>query len=98
MLRYLNMFVMIGIALILVSLAGFATGGKFLQEPGQEMNPTASLIYLGAGALMLFNGYLSIRNMPTLPTKPVQAASQAEADDADDDVESHENRRTPIRM
>ena len=73
MLRYLNMFVLIGIALIVISLAGFATGGSFLHEPGQDSNPLASLIYLGAGALMLFNGILSIRTAPQhtiSPSKP----------------------------
>ena len=58
MLRYLNMFVLIGIALILISFIGFATGNKFLTEPGQTPNPNVSLVYLGAGVLMLFNGYL----------------------------------------
>ncbi len=59
MLRYLNMFVTIGAALILISLAGFATGGKFLMEPGQALDPIASVVYLIAGVMMVFNGVLS---------------------------------------
>jgi hypothetical protein len=71
MLRYLNMFVLIGIALILISLVGFATANKFLTEPGQTPNPNASLIYLGAGVLMLFNGLLSIMQTPHTTVRPV---------------------------
>ena len=59
--RYLNMFVLIGIALVIISLAGFATGNRFLTEPGQPINPQGSLIYLGAGVIMLVNGIVSIR-------------------------------------
>lgn len=70
MLRYLNMFVLIGIALIIVSILGFATGGKFLYEPGQDSNQSASLFYLGAGVMMLVNGYVSIKNAPPAPVAP----------------------------
>src|SRR5689334_11178908 len=49
MLRYLNMFVLIGIALIGISIIGFATGNTFLTEPGQAVNPYGALIYLGTG-------------------------------------------------
>ena len=70
MMRYLNMFVLVGIALILVSLAGFATGGRFLTEPGTPANTTASLVYLGAGILMLINGAVSIRFAPPAPPAP----------------------------
>lgn len=75
MLRYLNMFVLIGIALVCVSLAGFATNNRFLIEPGQGMNPNASLIYLGAGILMLVNGVVTIRNTPEQPEKDERKAS-----------------------
>jgi hypothetical protein len=61
MLRYLNMFVLIGIALVGISIAGFATGNRFLTEPGQARNPQGSLIYLGAGIIMLVNGVVSVR-------------------------------------
>jgi hypothetical protein len=71
MLRYLNMFVMIGIALICISLIGFATGGKLLIEPGQSMDTMASLIYLGTGVLMIINGVLSVKTAPP-PPPPVQ--------------------------
>lgn len=64
MLRYLNMFVLIGIALIGISIAGFATGNHFLTEPGQAVNPNGSLLYLVAGLLMLINGIVSIRMAP----------------------------------
>lgn len=68
MLRYLNMFVLIGIALVGISIAGFATGNRFLMEPGQAENPHAALIYLGAGILMLINGIVSILHAP--PPQP----------------------------
>ena len=81
MLRYLNMFVLIGIALVGISLAGFATGGRFLQEPGSPVSPNASLIYLGAGALMLFNGILSIRTAPSQTEKPARPPEEDEKTD-----------------
>jgi hypothetical protein len=71
MLRYLNMFVMIGIALICVSLAGIASGQKMQIEPGQSMDMTAILIYLGTGVLMIINGVLSVKTAP-IPPPPVQ--------------------------
>ncbi len=64
MLRYLNMFIIIGLILILVSLAGFATHDHFLMEPGQSPQDHLSLVYLGAGILMLINGVVSIRIAP----------------------------------
>jgi hypothetical protein len=70
MLRYLNMFILIGVALIIVSLAGFATGGKFLMEPGQPLDPMASIVYLGAGVLMVFNGVLSVKTAPVHTAPP----------------------------
>ena len=79
MLRYLNMFVIIGIVLVLVSLIGFATGNRFLTEPGQPVNAQGSLIYLGAGVLMLINGYISIKQAEALKLQP-QEPAPAETD------------------
>jgi len=70
MLRYLNMFILIGIALIGISIAGFATSNRFLTEPGQSENPMASWIYLGAGVLMLVNGWVSAQQVQAKPEKP----------------------------
>ncbi|HLJ55074.1 MAG TPA: hypothetical protein VKT77_08525 [Chthonomonadaceae bacterium] len=64
--RYLNMFVLIGVALVAISIAGFATGSRFLTEPGQALNPQGSWIYLGAGVIMLINGYVSIKQADAL--------------------------------
>lgn len=72
--RYLNMFVLIGIALIGISVVGFATNNRFLTEPGQTVNPMAAFIYLGAGVLMLINGIVSIRMMPAV-RKEMRASS-----------------------
>jgi hypothetical protein len=90
MLRYLNMFVLIGIALIGVSLAGFATGGKFLIEPGQDPNPMASVIYLGAGVLMIFNGMLSLRSAPSLPTNEHHDAADSDKSEEQPSTEQTE--------
>ena len=72
MLRYLNMFIIIGLILILVSLAGFATHDHFLMEPGQSPQDHLSLVYLGAGILMLINGVVSIRIAPPPPAERAQ--------------------------
>ncbi len=69
MLRYLNMFVLIGIALIIVSILGYATGNKFLTEPGHPIDPAGSLIYLGAGIIMIINGVVSVRTASNIPEK-----------------------------
>ena len=83
MLRYLNMFILIGIALIGISAAGFASGNQFLREPGQDLNSLSSLIYLGAGAMMLVNGIVSIKQAPH--AKAAEEAEQAE-DEAERDA------------
>lgn len=80
MLRFLNMFVLIGIALIVVSILGFATGGKFLYEPGQDSSQYTSLFYLGAGVMMLVNGYVSIKNAPPAPPTPPSPPKPAETE------------------
>ena len=67
--RFFNMFVLIGIALIIISIAGFATANRFLTEPGQPLNPQGSLIYLGAGVLMIVNGIVSIKQAETMKNR-----------------------------
>lgn len=74
--RYLNMFMLIGIALIGVSFAGFATQNRFLTEPGQAPSPYAAWIYLGAGVLMLVNGFISIRQVGNGPRSDGAAGSK----------------------
>lgn len=78
MARYLNMFVLIGLALIAISLAGFATGGKFLIEPGQSLDPMASIVYLGAGVVMIYNGVLTVKTAPPAPPKIEKKPETAE--------------------
>jgi hypothetical protein len=60
--RFLNGFILIGIILLFISIAGVASGNRLLTEPGQQPNPYAWLEYLGAAALMLVNGAVSIYN------------------------------------
>ena len=79
MLRYLNMFILIGIVLIGVSIIGFATNNKFLTEPGQETNPIASLLYLGAGVLMLINGAISVKIAPLQTSQSSQSQEKKES-------------------
>ena len=75
--RFLNMFIVIGIALIAVSIAGFATSNRFLTEPGQPTNPQGSLIYLGAGVLMLVNGVVSMKQTSVNKSSPPPAADKS---------------------
>ena len=76
-LRSLNMFILTGIGLIIASVAGFATQNKFLTEPGQVTNPQSSLIYFGAGVLMLINGWVSIRMAQTTPREKDKLPEQS---------------------
>jgi len=78
--RYLNMFILIGVALVALSLVGFVTGNRFLTEPGQPINPQGSLVYLGAGIIMLVNGVVSVRQADSMKSHgPVQPAQREAA-------------------
>jgi hypothetical protein len=70
--RYLNMFVLIGIALFGVGLAKLLSHGRMLAEPGQMPGPQDAWIYLGAGVLMLVNGIVSVRQMVPTSHKPAE--------------------------
>jgi hypothetical protein len=82
--RYLNGFVLIGFVLLLISIGGVASGNRLLTEPGQQPNQYAWLEYLGAAALMLINGgisiYLAARNRPAEVVKPTASDTQAPED------------------
>jgi hypothetical protein len=56
-LRWLNSFILLGVALIGLALAGFVGGGKFVFDPGRP-SQNAPVFYLIAGVLMLVNGRL----------------------------------------
>lgn len=58
--RFLNGFIIIGLVLVFISIAGLASGNRLLTEPGQPVNPYAWLEYLAAAILMLINGAVSI--------------------------------------
>lgn len=62
-LRFLNSFILIGIILLFISVAGLVSGNTLLTEPGQPVNRLAWLEYLGAAVLMLINGAVSIWNL-----------------------------------
>jgi len=70
--RYLNMFVLIGITLLGIGVAKLLSHNHLLAEPGQTPSPHEAWIYLGAGALMLVNGVVSIRQSTTAPHKSAE--------------------------
>lgn len=70
--RYLNMFVLIGIALLGIGLVKLVSHNQFLAEAGQTPGPQEAWIYLGAGVLMLVNGIVSIRQSAATPRKPAE--------------------------
>jgi hypothetical protein len=60
LLRCLNAFVLTGIALFFISVAGMVFGDAVLTEPGQPVNSSMKWYYLAAAAIMLANGAVSI--------------------------------------
>ena len=82
--RFLNGFVLIGIILLFISVAGLVKGNTLLTEPGQPVNPYAWLEYLGAAALMLINGVVSIWNMRQSDARRVAKPGQPEAPSGED--------------
>ncbi len=77
--RYLNMFVLIGIALLVIGLAKLISHNQLMIEPGQPQNPQDAWIYLGAGVLMLVNGAVSIRQSAGLQHKATKKEIQSAA-------------------
>jgi hypothetical protein len=88
--RFLNGFVLIGLTLLLISIGGVASGNRLLTEPGQPPNPYAWLLYLGAAALMLINGAISIslaaKHRPAEPASKATAQSGEEASTPSDEA------------
>ncbi len=60
-LRDFNSSIIIGIICLLISMAGIVRGNAAISEPGMPVHPHAWQIYLAAAAIMLFNGFLSVR-------------------------------------
>ena len=80
--RFLNGFILIGLILFFISIAGLASGNRLLTEPGQPVDPYAWLLYLGAAILMLINGGVSIwnaRQSEGQTTKPVEKEERNDA-------------------
>jgi hypothetical protein len=81
--RFLNGFVLIGIILLFISIAGLVKGNTLLTEPGQPVNQFAWLEYLAAAVLMLINGAVSIwmmrRNESQKPPKEPPPETQADS-------------------
>lgn len=85
LLKYFNGFIVIGIMLFFISIAGAATGNRLLTEPGSPINPYAWLEYMVAAALMLVNGAVSIRL--TMNSAP-QATKQTEKSEDQENSQS----------
>lgn len=68
--RYLNGFILSGVVLLLISIAGLLFGDGVLAEPGQPANPLAWFWYLLAAVIMLVNGVVSIRTAPGQTAEP----------------------------
>lgn len=81
--RYLNGFILTGIALFFISIAGLVKGNTLLTEPGQQPNPYAWLEYLAAAVIMLVNGAVSIwvanRNAALRKAKEAEKPTEASA-------------------
>jgi hypothetical protein len=78
--RYLNGFIVIGVVLAITGVAGLATGNRLLTEPGQPINPYSWLLYIGAAAVMIVNGLLSIKlAMRPHDTDEAEAAKAGES-------------------
>ncbi|MGC8667075.1 MAG: hypothetical protein ACP5VE_03015 [Chthonomonadales bacterium] len=73
--RYLNGFILIGIILLFISIAGMVKGNALLTEPGQPTNTYAWLEYLAAAILMLVNGAVSIWNARRHEIRATRAAT-----------------------
>jgi hypothetical protein len=81
--RFLNGFILIGVILLFISIAGLVSGNTLLTEPGQPINHYAWLEYLGAAALMLVNGAVSIwnaRNQEQRKRESQKSAAPAETE------------------
>lgn|GEM_PF-3560279 len=67
MLKYFNSFIVIGVILFVLSIAGFATNSVLISEPGQPINHYASLEYLAGAIIMLANGFLTLKSYDDKP-------------------------------
>ena len=79
--RFLNGFVLIGVILLLISVAGLVGGNTLLTEPGQPTNQLAWLEYFGAAVLMLVNGAVSIWNHRQHEDKKPPRGGSADAEE-----------------
>jgi hypothetical protein len=82
--RFLNGFVLIGIILLFISIGGVASGNRLLTEPGQAPNKFAWLEYMGAAAIMLINGAISIHlAAKNRPAEPAPKSKEQTPDESD---------------
>lgn len=62
--RWWNSFNVLAIILLFIGIAGAILGDKMVFDPGRASNGREWIIYVVAGGLMLFNGFLPPSNPP----------------------------------
>ena len=60
--RWWNSFNVLAIILLAIGIAGAILGSKMVFDPGRASNGHEWMIYVVAGGLMLFNGFLPPSN------------------------------------
>ena len=58
---YLNGFVILGVALLIMGIVGFFKGAEILRDPGQPKDSLLPVLYVLGGLVMLINGWMSVR-------------------------------------
>jgi hypothetical protein len=73
--RWWNSFNVLAIILLFIGIAGAISGGKMVFDPGRASNGREWIIYVVAGGLMLFNGFLPPSNPPEKTKKKSRSKS-----------------------
>ncbi|MBC7805109.1 MAG: hypothetical protein H7145_03055 [Akkermansiaceae bacterium] len=60
--RWWNSFNVLAVILLFIGIAGAISGGKMVFDPGRASSGREWIIYVVAGGLMLFNGFLPPSN------------------------------------
>lgn len=62
--RWWNSFNVLAVLLLSIGVAGACSGGKMVFDPGRTGSGHEWLLYLVAGGIMLWNGFLPPSNPP----------------------------------
>jgi len=74
---YKNTYFWIAAILFVLALVGLISGDKAIRDPGQKREGGLALLYLGAAAIMLINGYISHRQTVQQYEEEHQGAAQS---------------------